>query len=489
MKSFIDNCWAQFPKSHLVVTSGLTVCLTATLSLWPSKEAEAIKHDVDSPLHADNVSALANDSVDSFTNTEDQTEVTEPASPLHSLAPADLYPSSPTPKEFTSVEQLISQTPVVEPAIEWQKVKVKPGENLSRIFKRLKLSATELHNFIGSQKEAKALTNLKPGDYIEFDIDADNKLQTLRYRPNQLEAHLFTRTETGYDLEKDLLAPETKLIYRSADIKTSLFMAANQSGMDDNITMALADIFGWDIDFALDIRAGDNFKVLYEEQYLAGEKLTNGNIMAAEFTNRDKTYQAVRYTNQDGVSQYFTPDGQSMRKEFLRSPVDFARISSHFNLKRKHPVLNTIRAHKGTDYAAPTGTPIRAVGDGRVTFAGRNGGYGNVVKIQHGQTYQTRYAHLSKFHKGVKANSLIKQGQIIGYVGSTGLATGPHLHFEFYVNGSVRNPLTVKLPKAKSVPETDKQRFAQQTQPLLGQLSAAGNTLLALKEDQTPPKE
>jgi murein DD-endopeptidase MepM/ murein hydrolase activator NlpD len=293
---------------------------------------------------------------------------------------------------------------------------------------------------------------------------------------------VFLRSEKSFEFTRDTLSPEVRMNYRSATIDSSLFIAANDAGMDDNITMALADIFGWDIDFALDIRKGDSFKVLYEEQYVGDKKLGNGNIMAAEFTNRNKTFRAVRYTSQSGVSQYFTPDGQSMRKEFLRSPVDFARISSHFNLKRKHPVLNTIRAHKGTDYAAPRGTPIRAVGDGRVTFAGRNGGYGNVVKIQHGQTYQTRYAHLHKFKKGIRANSWVKQGQIIGFVGSTGLATGPHLHFEFYVNGAVRNPVTVKLPKAKSVPNKDMLHFAQQTQPLLSQLGFAGNSQLAMDD-------
>lgn len=468
MKSLFDTCWAHFPKSHLVVTSGLTVCLTATLSLWPSKEAGAIKHDV-APTKAS--------IIPEFSSPKGISDANPSESPLPSLAPPDLFPDS----IVTDNPEHEDPTPV-EPSIAWQKLEVKAGENLSRIFKREGLSPTDLFLLINSHSEAKALTKLKPGDQLEFHVNDKNQLQALRFRPNRLETQLFSRTEDSFDLELETFAPEKQLTYRAATIKSSLFTAANSAGMDDNITMALADIFGWDIDFALDIRAGDNFKILYEELYIDGEKYKNGHIMAAEFTNQNKTFQAVRYTDQAGVSQYFTPEGQSMRKEFLRTPVDFARISSHFNLKRKHPVLNKIRAHKGTDYAAPTGTPIRAVGDGRVTFAGRNGGYGNMIKIQHGQTYQTRYAHLSKFRKGVRANSWVKQGQIIGYVGSTGLATGPHLHFEFYVNGTVRNPVTVKLPKAKSVPNKDMPHFAQQTQPLLTQLAAAGTSQLALKE-------
>ncbi|BFM09031.1 peptidoglycan DD-metalloendopeptidase family protein [Halioxenophilus aromaticivorans] len=476
MKSLFDTCWAHFPKSHLVVTSGLTVCLTATLSLWPSKDAEAIRHDPET------LKAVQQGRT-THTNSDEQTlDSNLETSSEQSLAPPDLTPLD--ANFFTETDPFPEHQLPDELAIEWNQVEVKSGENLSRIFFKVGLSATDLFRLINSQKEAKELTKLKPGEKLDFHISEDSKLQALRYRPNELETHVFVRNDDTFDFTKDTLTPEVRMTYRTATIDSSLFVAANEAGMDDNITMALADIFGWDVDFALDIRRGDDFKVLYEEQFIGDKKLGNGNIMAAEFTNRGKTFRAVRYTNPEGVSQYFTPDGQSMRKEFLRSPVDFARISSHFNLKRKHPVLNTIRAHKGTDYAAPTGTPIRAVGDGRVTFAGRNGGYGNVVKIQHGQTYQTRYAHLHKFRKGVRANSWVKQGDIIGYVGSTGLATGPHLHFEFYVNGAVRNPVTVKLPKAKSVPNNDMLRFAQQTQPLLSQLGYAGNSQLALKDDE-----
>jgi len=469
MKSLFDSSWAHFPKSHLVATSGLTICLTAIFSLWPSKDAEAIRHE-HKPEQAQTAQQLPKSPLAS--------------APTHSLAPPDLFPQDPEP-QFTAPHQIEENGVAdVEPELPWQKVVVKPGDNLSLIFKRTGLTPSDVYRFVSSQPEAKALTKLRPGEFIELQIDPDNALQALRYQPNQLETHQFNRTDDGFAFEKITQVPDIRMVYRTATIDSSLFLAGSKAGLEDGVIMEIANIFGWDIDFVLDIREGDDFKVLYEEKYLQDDDLGYGNIMAAEFTNRGKTYRAVRYTDESGDSQYFTPDGQSMRKEFLRTPVDFARISSHFNLSRKHPVLNTIRAHKGTDYAAPTGTPIRAVGDGKVIFAGRSGGYGNVVKIQHGQTYQTRYAHMSKFQKGVRSGSTVKQGQIIGYVGSTGLATGPHLHYEFYVNGAVRNPVTVKLPKARSVPDKEMLRFAQQTQPLLVQLGYMGNSQLALKDQQ-----
>ena len=249
-----------------------------------------------------------------------------------------------------------------------------------------------------------------------------------------------------------------------------MFLAGTNAGMEQSLIMEVASIFGWDIDFALDIRSNDRFSVLYEEHFLNGEKLRNGPILAAEFTNQGKTFKAVRYTDSKGSSNYFTPEGNSMRKAFLRTPVDFARISSHFNLKRKHPVLNRIRAHKGTDYAAPTGTPIKAAGDGKVTWAGTKGGYGRTVMIQHGQSYKTLYAHMRRYGKGIRSGVRVKQGQIIGYVGSSGLATGPHLHYEFYVNGAVRNPVRVSLPKAKAIPKKELANFKAQTTPIVATL-------------------
>lgn len=234
--------------------------------------------------------------------------------------------------------------------------------------------------------------------------------------------------------------------------------------------MQLASIFGWDIDFALDIRKGDHFSLLYEQQYLDGEKLRDGRILAAEFTNQDRTYQAVLFTDPKGRGLYYAPDGSSMRKAFLRSPVDFRRISSKFQRERYHPVLGKKRPHRGVDYAAKIGTPIKAAGDGKVIFRGTKGGYGRTVIVQHGGNITTLYAHMSGYRRGVTTGTRVQQGQIIGYVGKSGLATGPHLHYEFRLNGAHRNPLTVKLPDAKPIAAEYRELFQIQSKQLLAQL-------------------
>ena len=234
--------------------------------------------------------------------------------------------------------------------------------------------------------------------------------------------------------------------------------------------MELAGIFGWDIDFVLDIRQGDQFTVLYEELYLDGENIGNGDILAAEFVNQGKKYQAIRYTDKGGKTDYYSLDGKSMRKAFLRSPVEFSRISSGFSLGRKHPILNKIRAHKGVDYAASRGTPIKATSNGKIVHQGNKGGYGKTIIIQHGTKYSTLYAHMSNYRKCLKQGSRVKQGQIIGYIGSSGLATGPHLHYEFRVNGVHRDPLRVKLPGAEPLDKQYIDDFMTKAESLVAQL-------------------
>ncbi|GAB2191444.1 peptidoglycan DD-metalloendopeptidase family protein [Sessilibacter sp. MAH1] len=482
--------WLHFPKTHFIVTSALTVSLLGLLSVWPSKDANAIKHK---ELSAEK--ALSDQAI-SFTEQEtndpqweiDSAQTTATASQI--VIETEL--SQPEDSNLTAIasevlSSSVDQNSPSEPTQNWQKQVVKSGDNLSNIFKRVKLSDRDVYQFVNSSDSAKGLTKLKPGEEIEFLIE-EGELVAVRYKPNRLDTLMFNKSDASFDFTQQTAVPDVKLAFNEAQINESLFLAGSRVGMDDSVIMEMANIFGWDIDFVLDIRKGDKFKVLYEEKFLDGEKFANGAILAAEFTNQNKTYRAVRYTDESGDSQYYTPDGQSMRKEFLRTPVDFARISSHFNLQRKHPVLNTIRAHKGTDYAAPKGTPIKAVGDGKVVFAGKKGGYGNAIIIQHGQTYKTLYAHMNNFRRGVKNGTHVKQGQVIGYVGSTGLATGPHLHYEFYVNGAVRNPVTVKLPKAKSIPDAQMLRFAQQTQPHLAKLGVIANTQLAL-QDVNDPKQ
>jgi murein DD-endopeptidase MepM/ murein hydrolase activator NlpD len=243
--------------------------------------------------------------------------------------------------------------------------------------------------------------------------------------------------------------------------------------------MELAAIFGWDIDFALDIRRGDHFTVVYQEYYLEGKKVRDGDILAAEFTNQGKSYRAIRYVDADGNAGFYTPEGLSLRKAFLRTPVKFSRISSRFTLHRKHPILNRIRAHKGVDYAAPRGTPIRATGDGKVVFRGRKGGYGRTIVIQHGSKYSTLYGHMSRYNGKVKLGRRVRQGQVIGYVGSSGLATGPHLHYEFRIDGVHRNPLTVKLPVAEPIAKRYRDDFQKLATPLIAQLELLTRSLVA----------
>ena len=243
--------------------------------------------------------------------------------------------------------------------------------------------------------------------------------------------------------------------------------------------MQMAEIFGWDVDFARDIQAGDRFALVFEEQFKDGEKIGEGPIVAAEFTNRGRRVRAVRYVDPTGHADYFSPDGRSMRKAFLRTPVNFTRISSRFSFSRRHPILHKMRAHRGVDYAAPTGTAVKASGDGRVVFAGRDGGYGRTIVLRHGSVYTTLYAHLSRFSKGIRPGKRVEQGQIIGYVGSTGLATGPHLHYEFRVRGAHRDPLSVKLPQAAPLAEGYMDDFRSKAKPLLAKLDLTARTAIA----------
>jgi len=353
---------------------------------------------------------------------------------------------------------------------------VQRGENLARIFKRLGISARELQQVVALGKETSSLKRLFPGEKLRLRLSPEqDRLERLTYDMDVTKRLHVYREGDRLKAAIANLPLEKRLHPAVGVIDSSLYVAAGNAGLPDNLVMELAQIFGWDIDFALDIRSGDNFTVLFEELYRNGEKVGYGDIVAAEFVNRDRTYRAVRY--EDG--HYYTPDGHSMRKEFLRTPVQFTRISSRFSLGRRHPILHHIRAHRGVDYAAPIGTPVRATGDGKVIFRGRKGGYGNVVMLQHGQRYTTVYAHLSRFAHHLHRGSHVKQGQIIAYVGRTGLATGPHLHYEFRVNGVHRNPLTVKLPTAAPIRKSLRSDFIAHSRPLLAQLDTLKRTVVA----------
>jgi murein DD-endopeptidase MepM/ murein hydrolase activator NlpD len=366
----------------------------------------------------------------------------------------------------------------------WTELKVKSGDSLSTLFDKAKIKPNQLIALMKLGSETRALTRIHPGDVIKVITNDEGQLQALHYAINSLSYLRVIRQQddlSAKTLKHDI---EKRAAYASAEIESSLFLASQKAGLSQNITMELANVFGWDIDFALDIRAGDKFTVIYEEIFKNGEKLKDGNILAAEFINQGKSFRALRYANPvTNTTGYYSPDGHSLRKAFLRSPVKFSRISSRFTTRRYHPLLHKFRSHKGVDYAASRGTPIRASGDGKVIFKGRKGGYGNTVVIKHGSRYSTLYAHLSKFNRKARSGSRVKQGQIIGYVGSTGLASGPHLHYEFRVNGSHRNPLTVKFPSTKPIPKRYRDNFELTTQTYVTQLDVLSRSTLAFNEN------
>ena len=364
-------------------------------------------------------------------------------------------------------EPVFSEEVAIDDVIpdKWESLKIESGDNLSLIFDKMKISPQVLHEIMSLGKEVNILKRLMPDHEIRFQMQ-DGELEALEYDVNLTDTIHISKNGGSYTAEKIKIELETRINSATGIINDSLFLTAQRAGLPDNLTMQMVELYGWDIDFALDIRKGDRFYVVYEEKYKDGIRVQTGPILSAEFINRNKTFRAVRYIHADGYTSYYNDNGLSMRKAFLRTPVKFSRISSRFSLARKHPVLNTIRAHRGVDYAAPTGTPIKATGDGVVTFAGNKGGYGRVVILRHGEKYSTLYGHMSKFARNVRTGNRVEQGQIIGYVGMSGLATGPHLHYEFLVNGIHRNPLTVDLPKAVSIPENEMADFKTQSQPL-----------------------
>ncbi len=415
---FLLSIFRDFPRRHLIVSAALAGCLLA-LTAYPGKYTE-VKRQIAEPI------AIV---------------IEEPA---------------PEAEEPSYLE------------LDWKEQRVASGDNLSTLFQRAKLSPLDVYK-VSSSKSGRALRNLYPGETFRFGVNNDGILAELQYIKSPLESHIFTYKNGSYIAEKQLRQPEVLVSYREGVIKDSLYMAGKEANLPDKLIMELANIFGWDIDFVFDIRRGDSFSLTYEDRYLEGEKLGTGNIIAASFTNRGKTYQAVRYTNSKGRSNYYTPEGRSMRKAFLRTPLDIFRISSGFNLRRKHPIHKKIKAHRGVDYAAPRGTPVYAAGDGKVIATGYSKPNGNYVFVQHGQTYTTKYLHLNR--KKVRKGQTVRQRQLIGTVGSTGYATGPHLHYEFLVNGVHRNPRTVKLPQSQPIAKAEKAAFLKATKSSLAQLA------------------
>lgn len=351
---------------------------------------------------------------------------------------------------------------------EWKEVEVRRGQTLDAIFRQQGFKLSLLHEILALNDDTRRLTKIRPGEVFEFRTGPGGEFLEMRYPIN--EGHYLLVSKEGGVLRAERRRREITAEINEAEgvIQSSLFKAAKQAGLSDAMIMKLANIFGWDIDFVLDIRAGDRFMLVYEKLYRDGEVLRDGEILAATFINQGTRFQAVRFEHGE-ISGYFAPDGRNMRKAFLRAPLNFSYISSGFNPRRIHPVLKRIRAHNGIDYYAPRGTPVYAAGEGTVIRSDYSRANGHHVFIKHANNIETKYLHFTK--RAVKRGQRVNQGQTIGYVGSTGLATGPHLHYEFVVNGVHRNPRTVPLPKVEPLRGTSLAAFQAHAAPMLTQLS------------------
>ena len=430
MPIFIKSAIPGVSKRSAFVLQFALLTSLATLALWPRD------HEVEPQIA--------------------QNSVTEAPAPQQMSAPQEANLA------FSTIEVVVMR-----------------NDTTDRLFRRLELNLADLALLRDLPGLPVQVDKLKPGERLRF-THKDGELLALERKLSDSETLQVTRDENGFNtnvLENPL---EVRIRTGSATIQNSLFKAAGEAGLTDRVAFDLAEIFQYDIDFVLDIQAGDRFTVVYEEVFQDGVPLRIGNVLAAKFVNDGREYRAVRYVDSEGRGQYYSPDGKSLRKAFMRAPVQFSRVSSRFNLSRKHPVLNRIRAHRGVDYAAPTGTPVRAAGDARVKFVGRQGGYGNVIELEHGSGVVTVYGHLSRFAPKLKRGQRVELAEVIGYVGSTGLSTAPHLHYEYRVRGVHKNPQTVPLPDADPIRASERDRFLIATADLVNIIDLpAGPALVA----------
>jgi murein DD-endopeptidase MepM/ murein hydrolase activator NlpD len=383
--------------------------------------------------------------------------------------------------ESVDEPSIYTGTPLVlapQPDYETLTLTIRSGDTMDQLFRKHQLDIGHLATIARLDEAGKRFRKIKPGDVFEITHDK-GQLISMYSALNLTSALKVDRQESGFTAEVIERPIEIRKRLAYGVIDSSLFESAVAAGLSDKLIMNIAGIFAWDVDFVLDIRTDDNYYVQWEEVWQDGEFVTDGEIIAAEFNNNGRTHRAIRFVDDTGRTDYFTPDGHSVRKAFIRAPVDFTRVSSNFNPNRRHPILNTIRAHRGVDYAAPRGTSIKAAGDGKVIFRGVKNGYGNAVILQHGGNITTLYAHMSKYASKARVGSRVRQGQTIGYVGATGLATANHLHYEYRINGVHRNPRTVKLPQADPISEKYRERFLTIAAPILEELEQFKSTQLA----------
>ncbi|QUX96990.1 peptidase M23 [Marinomonas sp. CT5] len=435
------------PTKHLLLIAGVSALLAIVLIAIPDEEIANNTISLEANLEVVDQSQLMLQDLQKLTPKTNTTSST-----------AFFSNETNSSYDIPAPEALVKKT--MAPTYIEQSMQVAAGDSLSKLLTSKGISAQDIYKVSLADKKQKTLLKMRPGQTLNFTTnEASGELTKLTLVLNRLDSVTFEReNDNKFNRIDTSRTPEIIQTYKEAEINNSLFVDGMKSGIEQPLLIELANIFGWDIDFALDIRKGDSLSMLYEEKYLDGEKIGHGNIIAAQFINNGRTYQAIRYKTDKGAN-YYTPDGLAMRKAFIRTPVDFTRISSKFNPNRLHPIFKTSRPHRGVDYAAASGTPVKAAGDGKVSFAGKQNGYGNVVIIDHGRGYQTLYAHLKGFSRGIRRGVRVKQGKIIAYVGQTGWATGPHLHYEFRINGTHKNPVTVKLPNDDPMPKKDLKKY------------------------------
>jgi len=392
--------------------------------------------------------------------------------------------------DLQAPQQLIVEQLSLPPALSAERIegafvreeRILRGDSIATLMTRLGIEDASAVEFLRSNRGAQAIfRQLSPGKPITAQVGENGELQALIYPLNGNDRAVFVdRSEGMLRASERTLQLETHLFIKSGEIRYSLFGATDAAGLPDSIATQIADIFGGDIDFHRDLRRGDRFAVAYESSSHLGRPVRTGRILAAEFVNNGKAHRAIWFEGVDGKGGYYTADGRNIRKAFLRSPLEVSRITSGFSSSRFHPILQKWRAHRGVDYGAPSGTRVRSTADGVVEFVGNQGGYGRAVILRHQGRYTTLYGHLSGFARGIKKGARIAQGDVIGYVGSSGWSTGPHLHYEFRNNGIFQNPLAVTLPVAPPLGATQIARFREYAQPQLDRLNLVRDTNLAL---------
>lgn len=397
----------------------------------------------------------------------------------NAMLEGELHVAESVSTDFATMDDFLQELPTIAgqaspPVVTNKRVRVKSGDNISTLLGEVGVRPGELQRLLRNAEQASELRRVFPGQWIEVGVLPDGTLNLIRVERDAANSIEWRRGEDSSDFQLHIerIEPDVRVSFASETIVNSLFIAGQRGGLGDEIILRLAKIFRWDIDFVLDVRVGDSFELLYESEYLDGEFHRYGDILAARFTNRGKVHTALRYINDEGEKDYYTPVGKNLRGAFLRAPVDFTRVSSGFSYKRRHPLFDRVRAHLGVDYAAPTGTPVKAAGNGSVKTVDRRSSSGNYIEIAHAGGIETRYLHLSRFARGIKPGTRVRQGDVIGYVGATGWATGPHLHYEYIENGRHLDPRKTKVIRDSAIADADMSLFLAQTTPLHDRLNS-----------------